>query len=195
MSGDLENAPKPSESAIALLDAWNEGDRSAGERLISVSYPRLRRIAQSLFAAERQDHTLQPAALVNEAYFRLRTLDRVAWRDREHFLSMAARVMRRVLVDHARSRQVEKRGAGLEKAPMEELVEAPPEPAPGLVDLQDALTSLQRLDPLKAKIVELQYFGGLSYEQIARDLGCSRSTVIRQWKVARGWLMKELACR
>ena len=188
-SGAMANE---TDNVTALLNAWT-GDDDAAEQLASLIYPQMRRIAQGLFAGERCDHTLQPTALVHEAYGRLKELHQLRWHDREHFLSMAARIMRRVLVDHARARLYQKRGAGQEKAPLEDALTVPVDMAPQLVALHDALSDLERFDPQKAAIVELHYFGGYSFEQIAGILGCSRSTAIRQWNLARTWLLKEMS--
>lgn len=177
----------------AQLNAWIGGEPRLSEQLVAVLYPLMRRIAESLFARERVDHTLQPTALVHEGFIRLMALRQIQWLGREHFLSTAARLMRRVLVDHARATLCKKRGGDRDKQPLELAFEVPEERAAELVALDDALFTLRRVDREKAAIVELQYFGGLSFNQIAALLGRSRSTVIRHWKLARLWLLDELA--
>lgn len=174
------------------LNQWVQSEPRDAERLLSYLYPRMRQIAQGLFRQERGDHTLQPTALVHESFMRLQAFRGMRWQGREHFFSTVARLMRRVLVDHARSAICQKRGGDQEKNPLTLALDIPESRAAELVALDDALFSLRKSDPEKALIVELQYFGGLSFEEIASALGRSRSTVFRQWKVARLWLLDSL---
>lgn len=175
----------------AWLAAWRQGDLQARDRLVDAVYPELRAIARRQLGGERSGHTLQATALVNEAYLRLSGLDRIEWRDRVHFVHMAARVMREVLVDHARRRAAAKRDGG-ERVSLTALEIA----GSGGVDVQaldEALAALERLDPDRARIVELRYFGGLTIEETAEALGLSPATVKRHWQVARAWLFEALS--
>ena len=177
----------------AWLSAWRQGDLSARDRLVDAVYPELRAIAQRQLGGERAGHTLQATALVNEAYLRLSGMDRIEWRDRVHFVHMAARVMREVLVDHARRRSANKRDGG-ERVSLTGLDLATGDD--GGVDvaaLDDALGALERIDPDKARIVELRFFGGLTIEETAEALQSSPATVKRHWQVARTWLFEALA--
>lgn len=177
----------------SLLRQWREGDGAARDRLVAVLYPELRALADRQLRGERDNHTLQPTALVNEAYLRLSGLDRLDWQDRGHFVHMAARVMREVLVDHARRRQAAKRDGG-RQVTLTGLDLAAPEA--GDVDalaLDAALARLEQLDPDKARVVELRYFGGLTIEETAEAMASSPATVKRQWQAARAWLFAALA--
>jgi RNA polymerase sigma factor (TIGR02999 family) len=174
-----------------LLRAWGAGEEGALERLFPLVYDELRRTARRFLAGERIGHTLQPTALVHEAYFRLVAQRRVQWQERSQFYAIAARSMRRILVDHARSRASLKRG-GQHPLPLEEAHDVAERRPAELVALDDALTSLGEIDPQKAAIVELRFFGGLSNEETAVVLDCSRATVIRQWRIARAWLYDAL---
>lgn len=177
----------------AWLSAWRQGDLSARDRLVDAVYPELRAIAQRQIAGERSGHTLQATALVNEAYLRLSGLDRIEWRDRVHFVHMAARVMREVLVDHARRRSAHKRDGG-ERLSLTGLeLAAGEEGGIDIEALDGALAALERLDADKARIVELRYFGGLTIEETAEALGLSPATVKRHWQVARTWLHEALS--
>lgn len=175
-----------------LLKAWNEGDRSSIERLVPVVYGELRRIAGAYLNGERTGHTLQPTALVHEAYFRLVKHHDMRWQDRSHFFAIAARTMRRILVDHARGRRTAKRGGPAPLVSLEVAGEVALDDAPDLVALDDALRDLQVMDPDKARIVELRFFAGLSIEETGEVIGCSRATVIRQWRMAKAWLHAQL---
>ena len=178
-----------------LLKAWGDGDEAALEQLIPLVYDHLRRLAGHYLRAERPDHTLQGTALVHEAYLRLVDGAAVDWKDRQHFFAVAARTMRRILVDAARTRQAGKRGgptrvdARFDDGPAADPAE---ERASELLALDDALSSLARLDPRRAKVVELRYFGGLSVEETADLLRVSPQTVKRDWKLARAWLAREI---
>ncbi len=175
------------------LAAWRQGDLSARDRLVDAVYPELRAIAQRQLGGERAGHTLQATALVNEAYMRLGGLERIEWRDRVHFVHMAARIMREVLVDHARRRAAHKRDGG-ERVSLTGLDLADGDA--GGIDvaaLDGALAALERFDAEKARIVELRYFGGLTIEETAEALGSSPATVKRHWQVARSWLFEALS--
>jgi RNA polymerase sigma-70 factor, ECF subfamily len=175
-----------------LLRAWSAGEDAALERLFPLVYDELRRTARRFLAGERVGHTLQPTALVHEVYFRLVAQRRVQWQERSQFYAIAARSMRRILVDHARGRASLKRG-GEHPLPIEEAHRVAERRSDDLVALDDALTALGEIDPQKAALVELRFFGGLSNEEAAVALHCSRATVIRQWRIARAWLYHELA--
>ena len=175
------------------LAAWRQGDLSARDRLVDAVYPELRAIAQRQLGGERAGHTLQATALVNEAYLRLGGFERIEWQDRVHFVHMAARVMREVLVDHARRRSARKRD-GSERVSLTGLELADGDG--GGIDvaaLDAALAALERFDADKARIVELRYFGGLTIEETAEALGSSAATVKRHWQVARSWLFEALS--
>jgi RNA polymerase sigma-70 factor (ECF subfamily) len=182
----------PSAAVTRLLVAWREGDREALDKLAPLVYHELRRLARRHMANERAGHTLQATALVNEAYLRLVEVTRVQWQDRAHFFAMAARQMRRILVDSARERRYQKRGGGAQKVTLDEqlLVGGP---GPDLVALDDALQALEKIDQRKSKVVEMRFFGGLSLEDTAAALGVSPDTVTRDWKLAKAWLMRELS--
>ncbi|HEX2164170.1 MAG TPA: sigma-70 family RNA polymerase sigma factor [Thermoanaerobaculia bacterium] len=176
-----------------LLRAWSAGEDAALERLFPLVYDELRRTARRFLAGERPGHTLEPTALVHEAYFRLVAQRRVEWQERAQFYAVAARSMRRILVDHARGRAAAKRGGDAARLEIAEAPDLGAEREADLVALDDALTELAALDPEKAAVVELRFFGGLSIEETASVLGCSRATVIRQWRIARAWLFEALA--
>lgn len=185
----------PSADVTGLLLAWGTGDAGAGERLLPAVYDELRRQAGRAMRREGDAHTLQATALVHEAYLRLVDQNRVAWRNRAHFFAIAAQMMRRVLVDHARTRLAAKRGGQLHRVTLGD-VGAGAEQGDGDVDLlalHDALDQLAVLDPRQARLVELRYFGGLGIEETAEALGVSPATVKRDWAVARAWLRRELA--
>ena len=184
----------PSEPVTDLLLAWGQGDDSALDRLIPLVRVELHRLARRHMRRERTGHTLQTTALVNEAYLRLVDLGRVRWQDRAHFFAMSARLMRRILVDHARSRQFVKRGGGARTIPFDEALVSV-ERNVDLVELDDALHRLADLDPRKGQVVEMRFFAGLSVEETATALGVSPVTVMRDWRVARAWLFKELRRR
>jgi RNA polymerase sigma factor (TIGR02999 family) len=175
-----------------ILQEAQEGHAGAAEEFAALLYAELREIARREMAAERADHTLQPTALVHEAYLRLIGGESGSFEDREHFFAAAATAIRRVLVDHARNRAREKRGGGFERVSLDEVDPAAPIPPEGLLALDDALARLAGFDPLKARIVELRFFAGLKVEELARVLGASESTVRREWRMARAWLHGEL---
>ncbi len=174
-----------------LLKAMKNGDESAAGRLLPLVYNELHRLARSYMRRERPDHTLQPTALINEAFLRL-ARDSVDWRSRQHFISVAANVMRRLLVDHARARNAEQRAGGLQRVELNEGVMIASERSAEVLALHDALTRLEGVDPLQAKVVELRYFGGFSVEEIGALLEISPRTVKRHWALARIWLMNQM---
>lgn len=175
-----------------LLLAWREGEESALERLIPLVLAELRRIARRHMLGERRGHTLQTTALVNEAYLRLVDSQKVNWQNRTHFFALAAQLMRRVLVDHARSRASQKRGGGAYRVTLDEAVVGPEEPGQDLVALDDALQALAKFDPRKSRVIELRFFGGLSVEETAAVLQVSQDTVFRDWRLAKAWLAREM---
>ena len=172
--------------------AWGHGDQAAFDELLPLVHDELRRIARRHMGREREAHTLQATALVHEAYMRLIDVQRVHWQNRAHFFAMAARVMRRILVESARARKVQKRGGGAQMVSLDEALVASKEPSQDLVALDDALNALAALDPRKGQVVEMRYFGGLSVEETAEALHVSPETVMRDWKVAKVWLLREL---
>jgi RNA polymerase sigma factor (TIGR02999 family) len=176
-----------------MLQDWSEGDREVPARLMPLVYDELRRLALSYLRRERPDHTLQPTALVNEAYLRLADQSNVGFHDRAHFFGVAAKVMRRILVDHARRHHAEKRGGLNHKVPLEDLAATPAGFDFDLVALDDALQALAAQDKRKSRIVELRFFGGLSVEETAEVLGVSAPTVKNDWRLAKAWLRRELS--
>jgi len=186
-------APVTQSSEItALLTAWRAGDSGALDQLVAALYDELHRLARRCMVGERARHSLQPTALVNEAYLRLVDTRRVQWQNREHFLAMAARQMRRVLVDIARAKGYQKRGGAAVHVTFDEALPVMQEPGRDLVALDDALDALAQVDERKARVVEMRFFGGLSVEQSARALQVSVDTVMRDWKMAKAWLLREL---
>ncbi len=174
-----------------LLKAMKDGDSSAADKLLPLVYDELHRLAKSYMMRERPDHTLQPTALINEAYLRLAG-DTVDWQSHQHFIGVAANMMRRVLVDHARARNAEFRGGGQRHVQIEHAVAFSPERSAELLAVDDALHNLGKINPRQAKVVELRYFAGLSVEEIAGILNMSARSVKRDWAVARLWLFKEI---
>jgi RNA polymerase sigma factor (TIGR02999 family) len=175
-----------------LLLAWGRGDETALEALTPLVYEELRRLARRCLRGERTAQTLQPTALVNEAFIRLVDLKRVQWHNRTQFFAISARLMRRILVDLARSRLASKRGRGGCRVTLDENLLISTEPGEDVVAIDEALDALSKVDLRKARVVELRFFGGLSVEESAEVLQVSRDTVIRDWKVARAWLLREL---
>jgi RNA polymerase sigma factor (TIGR02999 family) len=182
----------PSGDVTRLLLNLQAGDASVVEQLTPLVYDELRRMARNLFRRERLDHTLQPTALVHEAFVKLVDQTQVSWESRAHFLAIAARAMRQILVDHSRHHRAEKRGKGEAKVPLDEQLVYSDERAPQIVALDDALTSLAEFDARKARIVELRYFGGLTGEEISQATGVSTATVSRELRVAQAWLYKAM---
>jgi len=176
-----------------LLVELRGGNREAEAKLIPLVYSHLHRLAAHYMRHERPDHTLQPTALVNEAYLRLASQGETDWRDRAHFFGVAARLMREILVEHARARQAGKRGGKVEKLPLDEAPGFSPAKSRELIELGDALETLERLDPRQARVVDLRFFGGLTVEETAEVLGIAPRTVKREWSVARAWLHGELS--
>jgi RNA polymerase sigma factor (TIGR02999 family) len=183
----------PGEVTQILLE-FRQGNRDAQDRLIPLVYRELRRIAGAHLRRETAEHSLQPTALVHEAYLRLIDIRQVEWQDRAHFFSIASTLMRRILVDHARARGANKRGSGSETLELDENLLSAPGRSPEILALDDALTQLATLDQRQAKIVELRFIVGLTEEEIAEVLGMSVRTVKRDWRFAKAWLYKELAC-
>lgn len=179
--------PSPTE-VTRLLKDWSGGDSAALDQLIPIVYAELRALAARYLRRERRDHTLQPTALVNEAYLRLIDQKQVQWQNRAHFVGVAAQMMRRILVDHARSHNRAKRGGGARKVSLDEAMVLREERADDLVRLDEALTALAAFDDRKSRIVEMRYFGGLSVLETAEVLKISEVTVARDWKLAKAWL-------
>jgi RNA polymerase sigma-70 factor, ECF subfamily len=171
-----------------LLKGWSSGDSAALDQLIPVVYDELRAVAARYLRRERQDHTLQPTALVNEAYLRLIDQKQVKWQNRAHFMGVAAQMMRRILVDHARRHHRAKRGGGAQQVSLDEAMAVSEERADDLVELDEALTALAAFDERKSRVVEMKYFGGLSVEEMAEVLKVSEITIARDWKLAKAWL-------
>ncbi len=184
--------PPTSPDVTQLLRNWQGGDQAARDQLLGIVYDELRRQAARYLRRERPDHTLQPTALVHEAYLQLIDQSRVSWENRAHFFGAAARLMRRVLVDHARAHQAEKRGSGEEKLALDEAIAVPENKDLDILALNDALEELARLDEQQSRIVELRYFGGLSIEETATITGVSPATVKREWAMAKVWLHNQI---
>lgn len=182
--------PESSQEISGLLAAWSEGDEEALSRLIPVVYPELRRIARLHLA--RRDHTLESAALVNEAYLKLIRARGIQCDSRIHFFALCAQVIRRILVDHARQRRSAKRGGDEVRVPLEEALLGTRARGVEVLALDEALASLAKLDARKGRVVELRFFGGLSVEETAEFLRISPETVLRDWKMAKAWLFREL---
>jgi RNA polymerase sigma factor (TIGR02999 family) len=186
-------AARPSSPQVTdLLISWSNGDGTALAQLVPLVHEELHRLASRQMRREREGHILQTTALVNEAYVRLIDLSRVRWRDRTHFFAMAARVMRRILVDYARSRDYLKRGGAIQLMSLDEAAGAADERGADLVALDDALNALAAFDRRKSQVVEMRFFGGLSVEETAEALSVSVETVMRDWRIAKAWLLREL---
>jgi RNA polymerase sigma factor (TIGR02999 family) len=182
----------PAADVTALLEEWSAGDPRALDRLVPLVYGDLRRLAQSYFGRESSGHTLQATAVVNELYLCLLEQKRVQWQNRGQFLAVAATLMRRILVDHARKRQSAKRGGEAIVLALDESLGVPASGNPDLVALDDALEALSALSPRQGRIVEMRFFGGLTIEETAAVLGVSPATVKLDWSLARAWLFREL---
>jgi RNA polymerase sigma factor (TIGR02999 family) len=180
------------ENVTALLRRWQQGDQAATEELLPLVYGELRRIARRHLRGERHGHTLEATALVHEVYLRLSGGDELHWNDRVHFYAVAAQMMRRVLVDHARGRGAAKRGGSVVKVSLDEARDPAVESGADVVALDDALASLEALDPRKSRIVELRFFGGLTLEETAAVLGISVPTVVKETRLARAWLHRQI---
>lgn len=181
-----------SASVTELLRSWGDGDQCALDALIPVVETELRRLARIYMARERRDHTLQTTALVNEAFVRLVDARGVRWQDRAHFLGIAARLMRRVLVDHARTRGFQKRGGGARRVPLDDGVAVSPALDIDLLALDSALEALAAVDERKSRVIDMRFFGGMTVEETADALHVSTDTVKRDWRLAKMWLLREL---
>lgn len=182
-----------SEAITRLLVLWREGDKDALDRLIRLMHEDLREIARRFMRGEKAGHSLQATALVNEAYLKLFDNQQINWQNRSHFLAVAAMLMRRILVDHARRKKYQKRGGDVVRVPWDDgLVVAVEERGPDLEALDLALQALEKVDPRKAKVVEMKFFGGMTVEETAAALSVSPDTVMRDWRLAKVWLSREL---
>jgi RNA polymerase sigma-70 factor, ECF subfamily len=186
---------EPPTDVTLMLKQLSSGDQNAVNRLVPVLYDELRRLAGYFLRKERSDHTLQATALVHEAYLRLVDQRKVEWKNRSHFFGVAAQVMRRILVDHARSHQAVKRGAAVPKLSLDEALDVCSEKSEELLALDELLTRLSVMDAQQARVVELRYFGGLSVEETAELIGVSTPTVKRDWAMAKAWLAYQLRAR
>ena len=176
-----------------ILRAWSGGDREAVDDLIPLVYDELHKVAAQYLRKQRPDHTLQPTALVNEAYLKLIDISNVSWEDRAHFFAVASQTMRHVLVDHARGRNREKRGGGAQKVSLDEAVSFADNQEVDLLALDEAMRALAEIDDQQSRIVELRFFGGLTVEETAVVLRISPATVKREWRIAKAWLHKRMA--
>jgi len=185
--------PKPSPQEFSLLlQAWSQGNKSALDRLIPMVYDELHRLAHHYLAMEKAGHSLQTSALVNEAYIRLVDASRMHWRDRAHFFGIAAKLMRQILVDFARKRSYQKRASGTQELSLDDPLAVGAASEENILRLDEATKALAEFDARKAKVVELRFFGGLNVEETAEVLNVARITVIRDWKMAKLWLLREL---
>ena len=175
-----------------LLIELSNGKRNAMDELLPLIYNELKRIAANYLRRERSDHTLQPTALVNEAYMKMVDITQVSWQNKAHFIGVAANQMRRILVDHARQHNAQKRGGEFHILTLNDEIDAADEQSADLIALDDALTELAKMDPVKAQIVELRYFGGLTTDETAEVLGVSPITIKRHWKMTKAWLYGQL---
>ena len=189
----MPDSPRPQASITELLIAWGDGHRDALDELLPLVYDELRRLASRYLQREPDGHTLQPTALVHEAYLRLIDQRRVKWKNRAHFYGVSAKVMRRILVDHARARRAGKRGVGWERVPLVEDAASTDHADVDVLALDEALRRLSAFDPQQERIVELRYFGGLTIDETALVVGISPATVVREWTVAKAWLLNELS--
>jgi RNA polymerase sigma-70 factor (ECF subfamily) len=186
-------APNPRNQVTRLLVEWGNGNKAALDLLMPIVYDELHKLAASYLRREHNARTLQPTAIIHEAYMRLVEQDLSDLNSRSHFFGVAAHLMRQILIDHARKHQTAKRGAGSEKLPLDEATYFAPERSSELIGLDDALKSLEKTDPRKAKVIELRFFGGLSIEETAEVLGISVATVGREQRFAEAWLHTEMA--
>jgi RNA polymerase sigma factor (TIGR02999 family) len=185
--------PDPAKGDVTrLLAAWNAGDPEARPAVVSLVYDELRKLAARYLRHERANLTLQPTALVHEAYFRLAEQHGVHWENRAHFFGVAAQAMRRILVDHARAHLASKRGGGQEAVPLDQVQIGVTERPEEVVALDEALSHLETFDPQQSRVVELRFFAGLTVEETAEVLGISATTVKREWSLARAWLHREI---
>src|SRR5215470_8054759 len=188
----MDAASASQQRVTELVQRWSNGDGAALAELTPLVYDELRRVAHHHLGGQRPDHTLQTTALVNEAYLRLAAQTNPQWQHRAHFFAVAARAMRQILVSYARTQQAQKRGGGALKVELDDAALVSPEQSKEIVDLHEALERLARLDSRKAQVVELKYFGGLNYDEMAEVLKISRITVRRDWEFAKVWLYTEL---
>lgn len=195
MSEDAAVPQRHTRSVTELLTLWCEGDESALAQLTPLVHAELHRLARRQMRNERTGHTLQTTAVVNEAYLRLVDLSRVRWQDRAHFFAMAARLMRHILVDYARSHASAKRGGDALEVSLDKAAVLSTEPSTDLVALDDALRALSEVDARKSQVVEMRFFGGLTVQETADALGVSPETVMRDWQFAKKWLLREMGAR
>jgi len=186
-----ENNPRG--EVTLLLAAWNNGDQSALNKMMPMVYAELHRIARRAWSQQPHNNTLQPTALINEAYLKLAHAENASFQDRCHFFAVASTAMRQILVNHAKSRLSGKRGRGLANVPLDDAQPAVHQEAAEIVALHEALDALHAIDPRKSMVVEMRYFGGLSIEETAAAMGVSLATVNRDWRLARSWLIREMA--
>lgn len=191
VSSRMSNDAQCSETT-QLLRAWAHGDREALDRLTPRVYDELRRIARRFMANERDGRTVQTTALVHEAYLKLINVDNVSWQHRAHFFAISAQIMRRILLDKARRRVAAKRGGAMPRANLDEIPDLGSGRSRELIALDDALKALTAVDPRKARVIELRFFGGLTVEETAEVLNVSSDTVLRDWRLARAWLLAEM---
>jgi RNA polymerase sigma factor (TIGR02999 family) len=183
----------PGGEITELLKAWSAGDSSAIDRLAPLVYAQLHKVAHRRLRRERPDHTLDSTSLVHEAYLQLVRQKDADWQDRAHFFAIGGRIMRRILVDHARASRCEKRGDGARPLPLDDHLDTPARKSLQVMALDDALNDLEKLDPRQSRVVELRFFAGLSIEEAAEALHISKATVNRDWVTARAWLLRELS--
>ncbi len=191
----VEVTTPSSQDVTRLLQDWSKGDQAALANLMPLVYNELRHLASRYLRRERAGHTLQTTALVHEAYLRLIDQNQVTWQNRAHFFGVAAQMMRRILVDHAREQHAEKRGGGAPRLSLDEAIGLAGERGVNLIALDDALSALAAIDPQQSRIVELRFFGGLTVEETAEVLGVSPATVKREWSMAKAWLYREISKR
>jgi RNA polymerase sigma factor (TIGR02999 family) len=193
VSGPMPNLPNPAHEVTQLLMDWSEGNAAALKELMPLVYRELRRLARQYLNRERDGHTLQTTDLVHEAYLKLVDQRRVQWQNRTHFFGVAAELMRRILVDHARHHKRAKRGGGAPLVSLAQADKVSPQTTVDVIALDEALTTLAKVDERKARIVELRFFGGLEVKETAEFLQISTATVMREWKMAKAWLHRELS--
>jgi RNA polymerase sigma factor (TIGR02999 family) len=189
----MTSPSSPPHEITQLLAEWSEGNQAALDQLYPLVYNELRRLAHGYLRRERKGHTLQTTALINEAYLRLVDQKNVHWANRSHFFGISAKIMRRILIDHARRYDYAKRGGGAQRISLDEAAIVAKQRGRALLMLDEALTSLAKIDPRRSQVVELRYFGGLNNEEIAGVLKISENTVMRDWNMARAWLYQELS--
>ena len=183
---------QPSKEISVILKDWSAGDRGSADVLLSLVYDELRKLAAKYLSRERCGHTLQPTALVHEAYMRLVDISDIKWQDRAHFFAVSANVMRRILVDHARAKHAEKRGGGAQRIALEDAMSLSKDSDINVLEIDEALQELSTFDDLQSRIVELRFFGGLTIEETSHVIGKSPATVKREWSMAKAWLHNKL---